>query len=482
MTVHIKLPKIDLAQGDVAANTRAARRWFKVIAWALENHPKGLFLGDLRHEYQRLCALQGASQPYTDDGDFQGSLSRQLQICLSICQQMGWVTYRLEKPIRTVAARPSGGVRPMSAIPEHKWSLTNAGNRANNWPQHRLARSIALHLLRVGVTPWVGKLRLPLGLLSAAIGLAKLVANWGGRPVHDRGGRRDRGRPLVGADPPRPRGGLDLAGSGRIQALTLTTAMDTTITPDVTYWYRSKLAQAAAEWGEVERDLRHSRNCFTALVDLVGRENLERALEMPATLSDRAAIDVDDPRYTTIRALCDSALVSYERAFEGDTNGRRAFLDRDQVSADAELKEIHEALRIARNKIIVHPASGLEGSDCEVEVRRDGALRIDFRTRNSPLPLDVRVLMAAADHVSIVIASHLRALIDEAALAVENEFIGRSRLVVGSTSMVRFRGDQDHALIEAHDQHRMINPFANPKRRNADSRNYPPAFQGDQSG
>jgi len=30
--VQINLPKIELAQGDVVANTRASRRWFKMIA------------------------------------------------------------------------------------------------------------------------------------------------------------------------------------------------------------------------------------------------------------------------------------------------------------------------------------------------------------------------------------------------------------------------------------------------------------------
>lgn len=179
--MRIKLPKIELAQGDVAANTRASRRWFKVIAWALEAHPEGLFLKELRREYQRLCELQGTSDPYTDEGDFQGSLSRNLQICLAICQQMGWVTYRLEKPARTVTPSLSAVSRvvPTPIIPDYKWSLTKAGRRANSWPEPRLARVIALHMLRVGVTPWIEKLRLPLGLLSAAIGVAKVVTSWG---------------------------------------------------------------------------------------------------------------------------------------------------------------------------------------------------------------------------------------------------------------------------------------------------------------
>lgn len=171
--------KIETVHGDVRTNARATRRWFKVIAWALQTHPEGLFLGELRQEYQRLCELQGSNDPYTDDGDFQGSLSRQLNICLAICQQMGWVTYSLEKPARTVPARPSGRIVPPPRIPQPRWILTKKGSLANGWSDHRLGRSIAVHLFRVGITPWVEKLRLPLGLASVAIGVAKLVMNWG---------------------------------------------------------------------------------------------------------------------------------------------------------------------------------------------------------------------------------------------------------------------------------------------------------------
>lgn len=175
----IKLPRIELAQGDVGSNARASRRWFKVIAWALEAHPDGLFMKDLRQEYLRLCELQGVGAPYSDDGEFQTSLSRQLHICIQICQGIGWLTFRLEKPVLATPVRTSPRLTPPQMIPEHKWILTKSGRHANRWHERKLARAITLHLLKVGLAPAVEKLRVPLGLLSAAIGIAKLVANWG---------------------------------------------------------------------------------------------------------------------------------------------------------------------------------------------------------------------------------------------------------------------------------------------------------------
>ena len=176
--MDIQLPRIQLAH-DVASNTRATTRWFKVIAWSLEQHPQGLFVWELRQEYQRLCELQGTEDPHTDDGDFHGSLSRHLQICLAICQQLGWATYRLERrewPL--LPQRPGGPPRPPS-IPEPKWGLTRRGKQAHGWSERRLARRIALHLLRTGITPWINSLRFPLALASTAIGIVKLVTNWG---------------------------------------------------------------------------------------------------------------------------------------------------------------------------------------------------------------------------------------------------------------------------------------------------------------
>jgi hypothetical protein len=245
-----------------------------------------------------------------------------------------------------------------------------------------------------------------------------------------------------------------------------------------TYWYRSKLAQAAAEWAEVDRDLRHSRNAFQACIDHVGRACLEQAIANLGDPARSSVRDVDHGDYTLVRALCDSALVSYARAFESDVNGRRACIDRERVAADTALGEIHEALKTARNKLVAHPASGLEGSDCEIELRPDGALRTDFRTRNALIPIDARVLLSAPDHINAVVERHLQPRIDEAALAVEQDFTKRCRLVAGSPHDVRFRGDDEHVLIEAHDDHLMVNPMANPKRRNEASRSYPPAMAG----
>ncbi|MFP5449184.1 MAG: hypothetical protein ACLGHU_10605 [Alphaproteobacteria bacterium] len=177
--MRIRLPKIELAHGDVGANTRATVRWFETIAWALDARSEGLFLNELRQEYRALCELHGTVSPYTDDGDFQGSLSRQLQICLAILLKMGWVTYSLENPVRPPKISSSGGATPPPVIAERRWILTKAGKRASRWPRRKLVRSIAAHLLRVGVEPWVLKLRLPLGLLSVTIGMMKLATNWG---------------------------------------------------------------------------------------------------------------------------------------------------------------------------------------------------------------------------------------------------------------------------------------------------------------
>lgn len=254
--------------------------------------------------------------------------------------------------------------------------------------------------------------------------------------------------------------------------------MSMTITPGVTYWYRSKLATAVAEWGEVDRDLRHARNCFRSLLELIGRENLERALDTPGKGSLCDVYDVDEALYTTIRALCDSALVSYERAFDFDTNGRRAHLDRALVAGDPELADTHEALRTARNKLVVHPSSGLENSDCEVELKRDGALRIDLRTRNALTPVDAGVLLKSDVHITTILERYLRPEIDRATWDVEVELTSRAHIIAGSTNTVGFQGDAEHRLVRAHQDHRMVDPFANPKRRNAASRAYPPASGG----
>lgn len=240
----------------------------------------------------------------------------------------------------------------------------------------------------------------------------------------------------------------------------------------VTYWYRSKCAQAAAEWGEVHRDLRHARNCFAACLDLLGEGEVARLAGDPD--APRTTLDVEDSRYTTFRSLCDSGLISYERAFEFDTNGRLAHLDRAAVAADPDLGDGHDALRLARNKLVAHPASGLEGSDCEVELTGAGALRIDLRTRNTVIPIDLAVLQVAPAHIDALTARFLRPHIDHATEQVDLELQSRASLAPGGLS-VQIATDTAHQLIAAHNNHTMVNTAANPKRRNAASRNYPPA-------
>lgn len=171
----LKLPKLELAHGDVAANTKACSRWFKIIAYALEKHPEGLFLKGIKVEYTALAIGQGVD-PLTDDGDFRGSLSRQLLIALSMCQRIGWVSFRLEKPTSSL----STGEKPLlSPLTEHLWALTKAGARANRWSTQKLHRSIAIHMIKFGIEPMVGKLRPPLALASAAVGVSRLVLHWG---------------------------------------------------------------------------------------------------------------------------------------------------------------------------------------------------------------------------------------------------------------------------------------------------------------
>lgn len=177
--MQVRFPRIELAHGDLAMNTHACHRWFKVIAWALERHPEGLFIAGLREEYGELCRLKGICDPITDDGEFQGSLSRQLQIALAICNEIGWLRYRFERnegnPASTTA-QPRIAVR---APVEPLWILTKPGARANRWHERKLTRAIALHLFRRGIVPVVAKVRLPLALASATIGIVKLAHGWG---------------------------------------------------------------------------------------------------------------------------------------------------------------------------------------------------------------------------------------------------------------------------------------------------------------
>jgi hypothetical protein len=150
-----------------------------VIAWALEEHPEGLFLKELKEEYRTLCELTGANEPYTDDGDFQGSLARHLWITLSICHAMGWLSFRFERPDRAYQPKKTGQFRAVPLIPEHLWTLTKTGKKANRWPESKVKRSTAIYLFKRGIAPVVEKVRLPLALASALIGVAKIVSGWG---------------------------------------------------------------------------------------------------------------------------------------------------------------------------------------------------------------------------------------------------------------------------------------------------------------
>jgi hypothetical protein len=172
----LKLPRISLAHGDVSRNAYACRRWFKVVAWALERHPDGLFPKELEAEYKNLCKIS-EKKPYNNEGDFQNSLRRQLHIALAMCKDIGWISFRFEIPTRVYPMPPGGREIPLS--PEHLWTLTNSGKRVAKWSDHKIERALYFHLLKAGAAPIIAKFRVPLAVASGAIGIAKIASNWG---------------------------------------------------------------------------------------------------------------------------------------------------------------------------------------------------------------------------------------------------------------------------------------------------------------
>lgn len=170
---RLRFPGAELIRA-MRQNVRACRRWFRVVAWALEQHPQGLFMQELQTEYRRLCALQSVQAPYHDEGEFSHSLSRQLALCLAMCRDMGWVTSRFERP-----SRPDGpGKLKLRPLPEPVWALTKAGRRACRSSDARLTRSLGLFLIKRELEPIVSKVRLPLAVASMIIGIIKLIHGW----------------------------------------------------------------------------------------------------------------------------------------------------------------------------------------------------------------------------------------------------------------------------------------------------------------
>jgi hypothetical protein len=170
--------RLSLSGADLIRSTRqnvsACQRWFRVIVWALDQHPQGLFIQELKSEYQRLCKLQNIGSIYNDEGEFRNSLSRQLAICIGICSELGWVKSQLERPTRLF----NPGIRNKKLIPQSLWILTNAGHRASRFSEPRLTRVLTIFLIKRGLEPIISRVRLPLAVASMAIGAIKLIKGW----------------------------------------------------------------------------------------------------------------------------------------------------------------------------------------------------------------------------------------------------------------------------------------------------------------
>ncbi len=133
---------------------------------------------ELRREYRLLCKLQETAHPYDDQLDFQSSLTRQLKITLNICRGMNWLKFSLEWSSPPTVPPVGSRLTSPPRIAVHRWTLIEAGGRANAWPERKLRRAIALYMLKVGFTPLIMKLRVPVALASGVVGVAKLVSKW----------------------------------------------------------------------------------------------------------------------------------------------------------------------------------------------------------------------------------------------------------------------------------------------------------------
>jgi hypothetical protein len=173
------LPKIDLGQGDVVTNSRVALKWYGVIAWALSRNPDGLFLSELKAQYNEVCDQTGVVDRFDDAGDPLKTLTRSLTLTLAICKYAGWVTYQLRMPTRAYPVRLTNGAISVPLISEPLWTLTKKGRRAMALSRSKQIRSLCLHQIRFGLAPSVGKLRAPIAVASGVIGLVKIVAGWG---------------------------------------------------------------------------------------------------------------------------------------------------------------------------------------------------------------------------------------------------------------------------------------------------------------
>jgi len=129
---------------------------------------------ELEAEYRRACELQDVQAPYDEEGAYRGSLSRQLNICLAMCRDLGWVTAQFERPSRLYGA----GKLNLKLLPEPLWTLTKAGSRASRFSDARLTRSVALFLFKRDLEPLISKVRLPLAVASMIIGVIKLIRGW----------------------------------------------------------------------------------------------------------------------------------------------------------------------------------------------------------------------------------------------------------------------------------------------------------------
>ncbi len=174
-SIYLKLrqAKFIASTREITRTSHTCRKWFKVIAWSLEKNPDGLFLNELKNEYKELCKITD-SAPYTDDGDFQGSLSRQLEIALAISHKMGWLSFHFEKPSRIYP-----NLNTLLISPERLWKIDILGRKANSWPNKKLERAISIFMLRERAKPFFDKIRLPLAAASGTVGIIKVISGWG---------------------------------------------------------------------------------------------------------------------------------------------------------------------------------------------------------------------------------------------------------------------------------------------------------------
>ena len=239
-----------------------------------------------------------------------------------------------------------------------------------------------------------------------------------------------------------------------------------------TYLYHSKASHREAEWEEVRRDIQHARLCVLKVHQLVDIARVKQHVAQGVGLHEIVAgiTDVKDPSFVITRALMESAIVSYARAFTSDSNGREAALSREDIKDRLELVAHHDVIMRARNKIVAHSASGQDRSMYEVVFQR-GGISSGPRAINSATIVEDETLIALPrllEDLEKIFVKEKYGVAYNTVLQELRDRVSKSEIQFDS---VQFVGDNEHELVPFQ-PFDLVNPWANQKRRTSKDKKY----------